>query len=68
MSEHELLSALNESESTKTIRELRKENRDKDKIFKNLRFLLDPEKDQYEPKTTASASNNNYIQHEITGD
>ena len=29
----------------KTIREIRKENCNEDKIFRDLRFLLDPEKD-----------------------
>ena len=29
----------------KTIREIRKENRGEDKTFRDLRFLLDPEKD-----------------------
>ena len=35
MSEDKLLSALNASESMKTRREIRKENHDKDKIFKD---------------------------------
>ena len=48
----------------KTIREIRKENRDEDKMFRDLRFLLDPEKDHYEPKKSVSAFNNNYIQYE----
>ena len=29
---------------------------------------MDPEKDQYEPKKTVSAFNNNYIQYESIGD
>ena len=61
MSEDELLSALNASESVKTIREIRKENHDEDIIFRDLRFLLDPEKDHYEPVKTVPAFNNNYI-------
>ena len=64
MSEDKLLSALNKSEPVKTIRETKKENRDEDKIFRDLRFLFDPEKDLYEPKKTASAFNNNYVQYD----
>ena len=48
MSEGKLLSALNASESVKIIREIRKENRDEDKILKD--FIFDPQKDHYEPK------------------
>ena len=33
-----------------------------------MRFLLDPEKDQYNPIKTVSAFNNNYIQYESIGD
>ena len=68
ISEDKLLSALNAPESVKIIREIRKENRDEDKIFRDLRFLLDPEKDNYEPKKTFSAFNNKYIQYESMGD
>ena len=39
-----MISALNESESLKTIREVRKEKRDEYKIFRNLNFLFEPEK------------------------
>ena len=52
----------------KTIREIRKENRGEDKVFKDLRFLLDPEKGHYKPIKTVSAFNNNYIQYQSTGD
>ena len=38
MSEDGKLSARNESEPLKTIREIRKENRDEDKIFRDLNF------------------------------
>ena len=41
----------------KTIREIRKENRDEDKIFKDLSFLLDPEKVHYKTIKTVSAFN-----------
>ena len=46
----------------------RKENCDEDKIFRDFRFLLDQEKDHYEPAKTVSALNNNYIQYESIGD
>ena len=67
MSEDKLLSALNASKSVKTIREIRKENHDEDKIFRDLRFLFDTEKDHYGPKKIASTFNNNYIQYESVG-
>ena len=68
MSEDKLLSALNKSESMKTRREIRKENRDEDKIFRDLKFFFDTEKNHYEPKIIASDFNNNYIQYESMGD
>ena len=97
MSEDELLSALNGSESVneneknstdtesikkedydaneiikkptmpdptkeyKTIRDIRKENCDKDMILRDLDFTLDAERYHYKPKKTVSAFNNNYI-------
>ena len=68
MSEDELLRVLNTSESVKTIRQIRKGNHDEDIIFRDLRFLLDLEKDHYEPKKPVSTFNNNYIQCENMGD
>ena len=56
------------AEINKAIREIRKENRNKDKILRDLDFTLDPEKDYYEPRKTASAFNNKYIQYESIGD
>ena len=50
------------------IRKIRNENRDGDKILRDVRFLLDQENDHYEPKETVSAFNNNYIQYEGVGD
>ena len=47
MSEDKLLSAPNESESVKTITEIRKEYRGEDKILRDLDFIFDPEKDHY---------------------
>ena len=51
-----------------TIREIRKENLDEDKILGDLDFIFDPEKDHHEPKKTVSAFNNNYIQYESMDD
>ena len=63
MAEDRLLSALIAPESTKnedhdadptsinaTIREIRKENRDEDRILRYLDFIFNPEKNNYEPK------------------
>ena len=52
----------------KTIKEIRKENSDEDKILRDFDFIFDPGKDHHEPKKTASAFNNNYIQYESMGD
>ena len=52
----------------KTIREIRRENYEADKILRDLYFTFDPEKDHYEPKKTVDAFNNNYIQYESIGD
>ena len=81
MSEDRLLSAPNVSESVKmpdpanvnkTIKEIRKENCNEDKIFRDLhkifRFLLDPGKDHCKPVKTVNAFNNNYIRYESIGD
>ena len=68
MSEDELSSVFNAPESIKTIREIREENCDEDKILRDLDFLFDPEKGHYEPKITVSALSNNYIQYECLGD
>ena len=63
VSEDKLLNALNASELVKesktmldpsninkTIREIRKENRDEDKVLRDFKFLFDPEKNNDEPK------------------
>ena len=52
----------------KTITGITKENRDEDIIRRDLRFLLDPEKDHYKPVKTDNAFNNNYFQYESIGD
>ena len=58
MSEDRLLSALDKSEPVKTIREIRKGNRDEDKILRDFDFIFDLEKDYYESKKSVSAFNN----------
>lgn len=52
----------------KTIREIRKENRDEYKRLRDLGLLLDPEKHHCEPKETVTAFNNSYIQYESIED
>ena len=52
----------------KTIREIRKENRDEEKILRDLDFTFDPEKVHYEPKKSATVFNNNYIPRESIRD
>ena len=68
MSKDKLLSASNKSKPRKTIRKIKEENRDVDKMLRDLDFIFDPEKDYYEPKKTVSAFNNNYIQYDSMGD
>ena len=53
MPEDELLKALEESENTKspkTIKEIRKENYDSDKMIRDLKALYESDEDYYEPK------------------
>ena len=47
---------------------MRKENRDAEKILRELGFTFDPEKDHCEPKKTVRVFNNIYIQCESVGD
>ena len=47
---------------------MRKKNRDKNFILRNLTFLFDPEKDHYEPQNTVSAFYDDYIKYENIGD
>ena len=47
---NKLLSIIDASESVKTIREIRKENRGEDKLFRDLTFFLEPEKYHYGDK------------------
>ena len=53
----------------KTIREIRKENYDVDKILRDIwpsRF--EPDENHYKPMKTVNTFNNYYIQHESNGD
>ena len=71
MSEDELLKALEESEKPKppkTIKEIRKENYDSDKIIRDLRALYESNEDYHEPKKINGAFNDNYVEYESNGD
>ena len=71
MSEDELLEALEESEkpkATKTIKEIRKENYDSDKIIRDIRALYESDEDYYESKMIKVAFNDSYVEYEINGD
>ena len=71
MSEDELLKALEESEKpkpSKTIKEIRKEDYDSDKIIRDVRGLCESDKDYYEPKKIKVAFNDNYVEYESNGD
>ena len=52
----------------KTIEDIRKNNRDEDKIIRDLTFLLDPKKDPDKPVKTINAFINNYVQYESIRD
>ena len=54
---------LTQKKNYKTIRDVRKENRDEDIILRNLKFLLDSEKDHYKPLKTVNTFNNNCLQY-----
>ena len=71
MSKDKLLSMLEESKQvkkTKTIKDIRKENFDSDKILRDIRTFCESEEDYYEPVRTSNAFNNNYIEYESNGD
>ena len=52
----------------KTIKDIRKKNRDEDKMLRDLTFLLDPKKDPDKPVKTINAFINNYVQYESIRD
>ena len=71
MSEDELLKALEESEKPKppkTIKEIRKENYDSDKIIRDVRALYESDEDYYELKKIKVAFNGNYVEYESNED
>ena len=71
MSEDELLKALEESEKPKppkTIKEIRKENYDSDKIIRDVRALYESDEDYYELKKIKVAFNDNYVEYESNED
>ena len=49
-SKNELLNTFKKLESFKGFKEIKKENRDENKIIRNLRDLYEPEEDYYEPQ------------------
>ena len=71
MSEYGLLKALEESENLKppkTIKEIRKENYDIDKIIRDLRTLYESDEDYYETRKITDAFNDNYVEYESNAD
>ena len=53
----------------KTIREIRKENYDVDKILRDIwPSIFEPDENHYKPMKTVNTFNNYYIQHESIGD
>ena len=67
MSKDELLDAFKKSEPFKGIKEIKKENRDENKIIRDLRALYEPEEDYYEPQKIKIAFDDNYIEYESNG-
>ena len=66
-----LLSILNESEQvkrTKTVRDIRKEKFDSDKILRVTRTFHESEEDDYETVRISNAFDNNYIEYESNRD
>ena len=70
MFKDELLDTLKKSEPSKDIKDIRKENRDDDKIIRDLRTLyeLEEEKDYYKPQKVKGAFDDEYIKNESNGD
>ena len=68
MSRDKLLDALKKSEPFKDTKELRKENRDDDKIIRDLRALYEPEEDYYKTQKVKSGFDDEYIKYESNGD
>ena len=71
MSKDKLLSMLDKSEQvkiTKAVRDIRKENFNRDKILRDIRTLYESEEDYYESVRTSTAFNNNFVEYEGNGD
>ena len=69
MSKDKLLSAFKKSKPFKDLREIRKENRDENKIITDPRFLYEQENDDYfEPQKQKCAFDDDYIEYESSGD
>ena len=72
MSKDKLLSMLDKSEQvgkTEIIRDIRKENFDRDKVLRDkVLILYESEEDYYEPVRTSNVFNNNYIEYDSNED
>ena len=72
MSKDKLLSMLDKSEQvgkTEIIRDIRKENFDRDKVLRDkVLILYESEEDCYEPVRTSNVFNNNYIEYDSNED
>ena len=68
LSKGELFRASKKSERFKDIKEIRKENRDENKIIRDLRALYEPEEDYYKPQKIKSVFDDNYFEYESNGD
>ena len=67
MSKDDLLSAFKKSEPFKEIEKIRKENRDKNKIIRDLKASCEPEEAYYEPQKLKGAFNDENIKYECNG-
>ena len=68
MSEDELLSVFKTSVPFKGIEEIRRENRDEDKVIKDSRVLYEPEEDYYKSQKLKGALHDEYIEYESNED
>ena len=66
---NELFDAFKKSEPFKGIEEIRKENRDENKIIRDLRAFHElKEEDYYKPQKIKGAFDDDYIEYESNGD
>ena len=68
MSKDESLETLKKSEPFKDIKEIIKENRDENKIIRDLIALYGPKEDYYTPEKVKGAFDDEYIEYESNGD